>query len=119
MIRHVRKISESERRKWRHKPKSTPPAPVEAAVQLSPYDQARIDKWIRDRVLVDWRDSCWRCRKPIISGQLWTTVAGDIARARFHQDCHTGWRIEQETLARRALGLPDIKQSTTKETTTP
>ena len=24
-------------------------------------DQARIDKWIRDR-LVDWRDSCWTSR---------------------------------------------------------
>ena len=36
-------------------------------------DQARIDKWIRDRV-VDWRDSCWRCRKPIVVGQKWTFV---------------------------------------------
>jgi hypothetical protein len=67
-------------------------------------DQARIDKWIRDR-LVDWRDSCWRCRRPIVPGQLWTAVSNGEAVARFHKPCHAQWLTEQEALARRALGL--------------
>jgi hypothetical protein len=90
----------------------TPSTVVEQPLsEQTQYEQARIAKWIRDRVLVDWRESCWHCRKPIVPGQLWTTVAGDVARARFHQDCHTAWRIEQETLARKALGL-DRKEAT-------
>ena len=49
------------------------------------YRQSQIDKWIRDR-LIDWRDRCWRCRKPIIVGQLWTVVSNGEVTARFHQD---------------------------------
>jgi hypothetical protein len=33
----------------------------EAHAAWARIDQARIDKWIRDR-LVDWCDSCWTCR---------------------------------------------------------
>ena len=72
--------------------------------ELSRLDQARIDKWIRDR-LVDWRDSCWRCRKPIVVGQLWTVVSNGEVTARFHQPCHAEWLAQQEVAARRALGL--------------
>jgi hypothetical protein len=68
-------------------------------------DQARVDKWIRDRMKVDWRDSCWKCRTPIIVGQAWLTVAGDGVLVRFHRDCHSEWRAEQEAAARKALGL--------------
>jgi hypothetical protein len=67
-------------------------------------DQARIDKWIRDR-LVDWGDSCWQCRKPIVVGQTWTVVANGEVSARFHQDCHDEWLAQQEAFARRALGF--------------
>ena len=80
MIRRGRRIPDSERYKWRRKAKRTPAAsePVEISIseppQLSPYDQARVDKWIRDR-LIDWPwASCLHCRKPIIVGQLWTVV---------------------------------------------
>jgi hypothetical protein len=55
--------------------------------------------------LVDWRDSCWRCRRPIVPGQLWTAVSNGEAVARFHKPCHAQWLTEQEALARRALGL--------------
>jgi len=68
-------------------------------------DQARIAKWIRDRVTVDWRDSCWRCRRPIVPGQRWAAVANGEAVARFHQPCHAEWRTEREAAARQALGL--------------
>jgi hypothetical protein len=67
-------------------------------------DQARIDKWIRDR-LVDWRDSCWRCRKPIVVGQVWTVVTNGEVSARFHQRCRDEWRVQEEVAARRAMGL--------------
>jgi hypothetical protein len=77
-------------------------------------DQARIDKWIRDR-LVDWRDSCWRCRRLIVPGQPWTVVAGDEVVVRFHQHCHDDWRAQQELAARQALRL----EHATKETTSP
>ena len=80
----------------------TAKAPVQhESVQL---DQARIDKWIRDR-LIDWRDSCWWCRKPIIVGQKWTFVGNGEVGARFHEPCHAQWLTEQEIAARKALGL--------------
>ena len=74
---------------------------AQASAQL---DQARIDKWIRDQ-LVDWRDSCWRCRKPIVVGQRWTAVTNGEAVARFHEPCHGEWLAQQEARARQALGL--------------
>ena len=43
-------------------------------------EQTLIDEWIRDR-LVDGRDSCWRCRRPIVLGQLWTAVSNGEAVA--------------------------------------
>lgn len=77
-------------------------APIQhESVQL---DQARIDKWIRDR-LIDWRDSCWGCRKPIVVGQKWTFVGNAEVGARFHEPCHAQWLTEREIAARRALGL--------------
>ena len=78
-------------------------------LQLSPYDQARVAKWIRDRI-IDWQSiSCPHCRKPISVGQLWTLVSNGEVTARFHQDCHSGWREQQEDAARRALGLVAIE----------
>jgi hypothetical protein len=68
-------------------------------------NQARIDKWIRDR-LIDWPPtSCLHCRKPIVPGRRWTVVANGEAVARFHQPCHAEWRTEREAAARQALGL--------------
>jgi hypothetical protein len=73
--------------------------------QFSPYDQARVAKWIRDR-LIDWPpESCLQCRKPIIVGQQWTVVSNGEATARFHQNCHSEWLAQQEVAARRVLGL--------------
>jgi hypothetical protein len=59
---------------------------------------------IRDR-LVDGRRSCWRCRRPIVPGQLWTAVSNGEAVARFHQPCHAEWLVQQELAARQAMGL--------------
>jgi hypothetical protein len=67
---------------------------------------------IRDR-LVDGRGSCWRCRKPIVVGQLRTVVSNGEGVARFHQECATVWLAEQEVAARRALGLAYCGSSTT------
>jgi hypothetical protein len=87
--------------RWKNRRSPSPPsaAPVRTLV-----DQARIKKWIFDRLL-DWRDSCWHCRKPIVPGQLWTAVSNGEAVVRFHQPCHAEWLAEQEVAARRALGL--------------
>jgi hypothetical protein len=68
-------------------------------------DRARIAKWIRDRLVVDWRGSCWQCRKPFAFGQKFIDVGGDETTARFHGACHTEWLAQQESAARRALGL--------------
>jgi hypothetical protein len=74
-------------------------------VHLSPYGQARVAKWIRDR-LIDWPStSCLYCRKPIIVGQLWAVVSNGEVTARFHQNCHSEWLEQQEVAARRVLGL--------------
>jgi hypothetical protein len=109
------KLHDSERWKHRRKPQPQPRAvstttlaPAAAASApipaRTPADHARIDKWIRDR-LVDWCDSCWRCRKPIIVGHAWVAVSNREVTARFHQNCHAEWRAEQEAAARQALGL--------------
>jgi hypothetical protein len=56
--------------------------------QFSPYDQARVVKWMRDR-LIDWPPtSCLHCRKPVIVGQLWAVVSNGEVRARFHEPCY-------------------------------
>ncbi len=73
--------------------------------QLSPYDQASVAKWIRDRLMADWRDSCWHCRKPFIVGQKFIDVRGNDVVVRFHTECEADWRRAQEALARRAMGL--------------
>jgi hypothetical protein len=71
---------------------------------LTAADRARISKWIRDRLVVDWRGSCWHCRKPFAFGQKFIDVRGDETTARFHVACHTEWLARQEAAARRALG---------------
>jgi hypothetical protein len=141
----IRKIADSERRKWRRKkPRAAPPpgpAPLPAPAQtvspwispffdhlsassqilstpvmraqnaasapLNSYDQSRVDKWVRDRVLVDWRDNCWHCRKPFIAGQKLVDVRGEEVTARLHQSCHVAWLAQQETLARKAMELTE------------
>lgn len=104
------KIPDSKR--WKHRRKAEPQATSTAAptpaqpLASSPYDQARIGKWIRDRV-IDWRGSCWRCRLPILPGQAWLAVGDSEIQARFHRDCHSEWLTQQEALARKALGLTE------------
>jgi hypothetical protein len=80
-------------------------APAPAPAPLSLYDRARISKWIRDRLAVDWRGSCWQCRKPFAFGQKFIDVGGAEVTVRFHQQCESEWRVQQESAARRALGL--------------
>jgi hypothetical protein len=68
-------------------------------------ERGRINRWIACR-LIDWPPtSCLHCRKPIVPGQIWAVVSNGDATARFHQDCYEEWLVEQETLARQALGL--------------
>jgi hypothetical protein len=74
-------------------------------VAVSQAERGRINRWIACR-LIDWPPtSCLHCRKPIVSGQLWTVVSNGDATARFHQDCYEEWLAEQEILARQALRL--------------
>ena len=68
-------------------------------------ERRRINHWIADK-LIDWPPShCLGCRKPVIVGQLWTTVSNGEVSARFHQKCHGDWLAQQEVAARRAMGL--------------
>jgi hypothetical protein len=68
-------------------------------------ERGRINRWIANQ-LIDWPPiSCLNCRKPIVPGQLWTAVSNGEAVARFHEPCHPEWLAQQETLARKALGL--------------
>jgi hypothetical protein len=88
MIRLVQKIPDSERGKRRRRARaqaaSTPARP--------PADQARINKWIRDR-LIDWRDNCWCCRRPIVVGQIWTVFrTARSQRASISFVTASGWR---------------------------
>jgi hypothetical protein len=93
------------------RPGDNPPADVvslirDAKTQIVAHLQTErrcINHWIADK-LIDWPPShCLHCRKPIIVGQLWTTVSNGAVSARFHQECHGDWLGEQEVAARRAL----------------
>ena len=75
--------------------------------QLSPYDQARVDKWVRDHLTADWPYGCWFCRRPFIAGQRFVDVRGDRSVVRFHAQCEIEWRKAQEMLARKALRLTE------------
>lgn len=80
-------------------------------------DQARIDKWIRDRLMAAWPGGCWHCRRPILAGQKFVDVRGADVVVRFHRQCESEWRRAQEVAARKAMGLPE--PPATRETTTP
>ena len=80
------------------------PAPV-VDEERARLDQARIDKWIRDRVVAEVPGLCWRCRRPFIVGQKFIDVRGDEVVVRFHAQCESEWRRVQEAAARRSLGL--------------
>ena len=68
-------------------------------------ERRRINRWIANQI-IDWPPtSCLNCRKPIVPGQLWKAVSNGEAVARFHEPCHPEWLAQQETLARKALGL--------------
>ena len=68
-------------------------------------DQARIDKWIRDRLMAAWPGGCWHCRRPILAGQKFVDVRGADVVVRFHRQCESEWRRAQEIAACRAIGL--------------
>ena len=73
--------------------------------ELTRIDQARIKRWVANR-LIDWPPtSCLHCRRPIVVRQIWAVASNGEARARFHRDCHAAWLSQQETRARRALGF--------------
>jgi hypothetical protein len=96
------KVREFER--WKHRRKPKPQAMVAPTPTPTPVDQARVNKWIHDR-LIQWDDSCWQCRHPINVGQQWVVIGNGEVATRFHKDCHDAWRMEQESAARLALGL--------------
>ena len=105
--------------------RATPPAPevvepvVVATVQSSPYDRARVAKWVSDRLVAGLPGLCWHCRRPFIVGQQFVDIRGNDVVVRFHQFCRAEWLAQQEALARKALGLPAIEDPAIKETTTP
>ena len=77
-----------------------------ARVAAVRYERDRIDKWIRDHLVVNPNVvGCQRCRRPIIAGDRWTETSNGEARGRYHQACYDAWRAGQEAAARQALGL--------------
>jgi hypothetical protein len=68
-------------------------------------ERGRINHWIASRIITWAPDRCFHCRQPIVVGSKWTLVAAGDDQARFHEFCHAHWLVEQEVLARRALGL--------------
>jgi hypothetical protein len=71
-------------------------------------ERRMINHWVAAH-LIDWpREHCLGCRKRVLVGQDWIDVTNGEARARFHQACHRAWLAEQEVLARRTIGLPDL-----------
>ena len=86
-------------------PAPFPPAPP-VGEALTPVDQARIAQWVKARI-VSWApDRCFCCRLPIVYGAKWVELVNNGNRARFHSDCLPEWKLQQEELARRVLGLP-------------
>jgi hypothetical protein len=73
--------------------------------EIARLDEARIRRWISDRLVADWRSTCWRCRKPFVVGQKFVDVRGNEVTVRLHQPCYAEWLAQQEALARQALGL--------------
>ena len=93
-------------------PVAVEPTVVEPECEPEPatvrYERARVDKWIKDRLLNWPLSSCLHCRRPFVAGDAWEEVASFAeipARARFHGACHVAWRLEREAAARQALGL--------------
>ena len=68
-------------------------------------DQLRINKWISDRLVAEVPGLCWHCRLPFIIGQRFVDVRGDEVVVRFHARCENEWRRQQESAARRAMGM--------------
>ena len=66
----------------------------------------RIARCVTSRIITWPPNSCFHCKQPIIAGQKWVELVNDNRRARFHFDCLSEWRAQQEVAARRALGLP-------------
>jgi hypothetical protein len=105
------KLREAERWKGRRKPQPQAPAPIAlmpsppSTKPLAAADRARIARWMASRI-VSWPpDNCFCCKRPIIFGAKWTELVNDNDRARFHFDCAPMWKLQQQTAARRALGL--------------
>jgi hypothetical protein len=70
-----------------------------------PEDEARIVAWINAR-LITWEPThCLHCRKPIVVGDKFVTIAAGGVVSRFHARCEGEWRREQIAAARKALGL--------------
>jgi hypothetical protein len=88
-----------------------------APARLSPYDQLLVNRWVSVRLTAEVPGLCWHCRGPFFAGQKFVDVRGDEVVVRFHAQCESEWRQEQEALARRALGLPAIERNSTQETT--
>jgi hypothetical protein len=99
---------QSSRSRHRQRRWSRPPLWIEHA---SP------DGWRR---IVTWPpDNCFHCKRPIVFGAKWVELVNDNDRARFHSDCAPAWRAQQEGAARKAMGLPVIERSSTKEPPSP
>jgi hypothetical protein len=88
---------------------------VNAVPAQTRVDQARIAKWIRDRLMASSPGLCWHCRRPFVFGQKFIDLRGAETTVRFHVTCHTEWLARQEAAARRALGL----ERATKESPAP
>jgi hypothetical protein len=116
-MKSVRKISESQRWKYRRTPApiedaalASAPAPASSApIPIEPHaERVMINRWVAARI-VDWpSSSCFGCKGPIVYGAKWVELVCDDNRARFHSDCEPVWRAEQEALARKVLGIDSV-----------
>jgi hypothetical protein len=74
-------------------------------MRREPGWKRRIDRWVQAQIVPYSPNHCLYCRHPIVYGAKWVELVNDNERARFHFDCLPLWRAQQETAARKAMGL--------------
>jgi hypothetical protein len=71
-------------------------------------ERGRINHWIAHQI-IDWDPNFCRHCKQRIFGQRridWIEITNGEATMRIHVACEPQWRLEMETAARKAVGIP-------------
>jgi hypothetical protein len=77
---------------------------------LTPAERTRIARWVAAQIVNRPPDNCFHCCRPIVYGAKWIELVNDNTRARFHFDCAPVWRAQQESSARRAMGMKETSK---------